>query len=184
MRVSLIGYRACGKTTVGRLLSGLLGAPFIDADAVIEQHIGCPIATCFARDGEAAFRDREAECLAALLAGEAPMVLATGGGAVLRAENRALLRARGGLVVYIEVPVGLIQARLRRDAGGRPSLTGAGVAEEAPRLLDVRAPLYRETAHHVIDGSTEPEVVARAIAALVVVGGQDGAGDRASRAPR
>ncbi len=183
MRLSLIGYRACGKSTVGRLLAGMLDVPFEDADAAIERATGCSIPSYFAREGEAAFRDREAECLAAVLAGEPDLVLATGGGAVLRQENRRLLRALGGHVVYLEVPAEVLQARLRRDHGDRPSLTGAGVADEVPRLLAIRDPLYRETADLVVQATATPEALAGEIVRLIAEDPRRDAGDRARRAP-
>jgi shikimate kinase len=166
MRVTLVGYRASGKTTVGRLLAERLGWPFVDADRALEQRLGCPIPAWFARAGEASFREREAGCLAELLAGEAPLVLATGGGAVLREANRRLLRSRGGLVVYLEADAPTLQARLRADAGGRPSLTGKDVAEEVPMLLEQRVPLYREVAHRAVPSTLPPAEIAARVAAL------------------
>jgi shikimate kinase len=166
MRVTLVGYRASGKTTVGRLLAERLGWPFTDADRALEARLGCPIPEWFAREGEASFREREAACLAELLAGEAPLVLATGGGAVLREANRALLRSRGGLVVYLDADAPTLQARLRADAGGRPSLTGKDVAEEVPMLLERRASLYREVASRTLPSALPPAEIAARIAAL------------------
>jgi shikimate kinase len=166
IRVTLVGYRASGKTTVGRLLAERLGYPFVDADRALEERLGCPIPAWFAREGETSFREREAACLAELLSGEAPLVLSTGGGVVLREGNRRLLRERGGLVVYLEADAPTLQARLRADAGGRPSLTGKDVAEEVPMLLEKRSPLYREVAHRTVPATLAPPEVAARIAAL------------------
>jgi shikimate kinase len=155
-RVTLVGYRASGKSTVGPLLAKRLGWPFVDADRDLERRLGQDIAGFFAAHGEAAFREREAEALAELLAGDGHLVLATGGGAVLREANRAMLRRRGGLVAYLHAPVEVLQARLRAHAGGRPSLSGKAVWEEAPAILAVREPLYREVAGIVLDATRPP----------------------------
>lgn len=166
MRVSLVGFRASGKSTVGRLVARRRSCAFVDADRLLEERLGCPIATWFAREGEAAFRAREAEVLAEALAGDGDLVLATGGGAVLLPGNRELLRRRGGVVVYLEADVHLLQARLRADAGGRPSLTGAPVADEVPALLAARAPLYREVATATLPADLPADELAGRIAAL------------------
>ncbi len=170
-RVTLVGYRACGKSTVGRLLAARLAWPFVDADSAVEARIGGGIATYFKSHGEAAFREREAEVLAGLLAGDGPLVLATGGGAVLRPENRELLRERGGLVVYLQAPVAVIQDRLRHHAGGRPSLTGAAVADEVPALLALREPLYHEVAGLVLPTGPSAIEVAERLAREVAARG-------------
>ena len=149
-RVTLIGFRASGKSTIGRLLAARLALPFGDADTEVEKRLGMPIAKYFSQHGEAAFRDQEEAALAALLAGPGPLVLATGGGVVLRPANRALLRARGGFVVYLVASVETIQDRLRHNAGGRPSLTGRSVVDEVPDQLAVRDPLYHEAADVVV----------------------------------
>jgi len=165
-RVTLVGYRASGKSTAGRLAAERLGWAFVDADRVLETRIGV-ISAYFAAHGEAAFREREAELLGELLARGDALVLATGGGVVLRADNRARLLAEGGLVAYLAAPAAVLQARLRRDAGGRPSLTGQPVADEVPALLAQRDPLYREVAGHVLDASRPALQVANDLAHLV-----------------
>jgi shikimate kinase len=158
-RLTLVGYRGCGKTTVGRLAADALGWPFIDLDRAISDASGLSIADLFATHGEAAFRGRESEALAAALAGDGELVLSTGGGCVLRAENRDALRARGGLVAYLEVPVAVLQDRLRADANARPSLTGRPPADEVAAVLEVRDPLYRLVAHAIIDADRAPRAI-------------------------
>jgi shikimate kinase len=165
-RLTLVGYRASGKSTAGRMAAERLAWSFVDADRWLEARIG-PIPAYFAAHGEAAFREREAEALAELLARPDALVLATGGGVVLRADNRARLCAEGGLVAYLEAPATVLQARLRRDAGGRPSLTGRSVADEVPDLLAQRDPLYREVAGHVLDASRPAPQVANDLAHLI-----------------
>ena len=166
-RLTLVGYRASGKSTIGPLLAARLGWPFRDADQVLEARLGMTVAACFASRGEAAFRAAESAALVDILGAPGPLVLATGGGAVLTVENRDLLRARGGAVVYLDAPVALLQARLGAGDGGRPSLSGAGVAEEVPAILARRAPLYRAVAHAVVDAGQAPAAVVAAILAVV-----------------
>ena len=166
-RVTLVGYRACGKSTVARLVADRLGLPEIDADRSLEKRQRCSIAKLVARSGMEAFREREAAELVRLLAGERALVLATGGGVVLRPENRALLCERGGLVVYLHAEAAVLQARLAHDPGNRPSLTGAPIADEVPRLLTEREPLYREVADAVVDATRPVDEVVAAIVALV-----------------
>ncbi len=166
-RVTLIGYRACGKSTVARLVADRLGWPEVDADRSLEKRQRTSIAKLVARAGLEVFREREAAELVRLLAGEGPLVLATGGGAVLRPENRALLRERGGCIVYLHAEAAVLQARLARDPGNRPSLTGATITDEVPRLLAEREPLYREIAHAVVAATQPVDAVAAQIVALV-----------------
>ena len=155
-RITLVGYRASGKSTVGPLLAKRLGWRFIDADRHVEQRLGQDIASFFAAHEESAFRDHEAADLVNLLAGDEPLVLATGGGAVLREANRTCMRARGGLIVYLHASATVLQGRLRLHAGGRPSLSGKAVWEEVPDILAVREPLYREVAALVLDATRPP----------------------------
>jgi shikimate kinase len=163
-RATLIGFRGCGKSTVGAVVAARLGWRFMDADSVLEERLGCTIAACFSRDGEPAFRRLEGACLQDLLASSGQMVLATGGGVVLREENREALRRQGGLVVYLEASAALLQERLTGDAQQRPSLTGAGVVAEVPALLAIRAPLYQSLAGLTLDARQDPQVLAGRIA--------------------
>jgi shikimate kinase len=161
----LIGYRATGKTTVGRLLAARLGWTFIDVDDEIERQFGGSIAAVFAAEGESGFRNREAEAIRALCAQERS-VIATGGGAILRPESRTLLR-RSGRVVWLTASPETIWSRLQSDpvtTARRPNLTSLGGLAEVQALLEVRGPLYRETAHFVADADApSPELVAAAI---------------------
>ena len=137
-----------GKTTVGRQLARRLGLPFLDSDHVIEERLGCTIRDFFAREGEAAFRDVEAQVLAELArAGNA--VLATGGGAVLREENRRVLH-EGGQVIYLRSSPEELHRRLRNDTQ-RPLLQVADPLAKLRALYAERDPLYREAAHFHIE---------------------------------
>jgi shikimate kinase len=164
-RIILIGYRGGGKTTVGRLLAGRLGWEFADADDHIEASAGKSIAEIFAAEGEAGFRDREAAVLGELCR-KPRLVLATGGGAVLRPANRELLRA-AGFVVWLNSSPETAWERLRADpttAARRPNLTAAGGLDEVRALMAAREPLYREAADLVADADApSPEAVAAAI---------------------
>ncbi len=166
-RLTLVGYRASGKSTVGRLAAARLGWPFIDADQALEATLGCTIRAYFDTHGEAAFREAEASELRRILDGSGCLVLATGGGTVLREDNRALLMARGGMIAYLHAPAVALQARLRHHAGGRPSLTGAGVADEVADLLAQRDPLYRAIAGAVVDATRPTTAVADELHRLV-----------------
>lgn len=152
-RLTLVGYRACGKSTLGPLVAARLGWPFSDLDQALTTRIGMPIATYFSAHGEVAFRDAEALELRETLEKPGNLVLATGGGCILREENRALIRKNGGICLYLAVPAEILQQRLRHDSGGRPSLTGGTVADEVARVLAVREPLYRAVADVVLDGT-------------------------------
>lgn len=149
--IVLVGYRGCGKTTIGTALATALGWPFVDADRILERRAGRPIGRIFADDGEGAFRDREEAVLGDLLATPAPWVLATGGGAVLREANRKALVASPAAVVYLHAAPAVLAARLAADAGDRPSLTGKPVDQEVEEVLAVRDPLYRAVASRVVE---------------------------------
>lgn len=146
--ISLVGLPGSGKSTVGRQLARRLQLPFFDSDHVIEERLGCPIRVAFERDGESAFRDLEEAVLNELT--QIPRaVISTGGGAVIRPATRQRLRERGQ-VVYLNSTPDEIFRRLRHDVN-RPLLQ---VADPLSRLRDLyaqRDPLYRETAHFVIE---------------------------------
>lgn len=162
----LIGYRGTGKTTVARLLAERLGRPPADSDDLVQAKTGKSIAEIFERDGEAAFRDREAEAVAEALEAAESIVLATGGGAILRPETRALLRSRGHVVWLTATPETIFR-RIRDDAASvttRPGLTALPPWDEIVALLENRREYYAETAHVAL--STDqivPEEVARRI---------------------
>jgi shikimate kinase len=154
--IVLVGFMGAGKTTVGRLLSGQLGRPFIDADAVIEERAGCPVSKIFADHGEQAFRTAEHEIIAGLLNGP-PAVLALGGGAVEDARTRRLLLAAD--VVYLHVHYDGAVARVGGD-DGRPMLR----RPDLPAVYADRLAAYEAVATHTVptDGR-EPADVCRDI---------------------
>lgn len=151
----LIGYRGTGKTTVGRMIAARTGRPFADSDTAIEARAGRTVRQIFETEGEPAFRDHESAALADLTESLNGGILATGGGAILRAENRALLR-RAGLVVWLTADPSTLGRRLRAGRHAvtdRPALTNAGTLDEIADVLAARLPLYREAAHVEVDTS-------------------------------
>ncbi len=144
----LVGLPGSGKSTVGRNLARRLGLTFRDSDHVIEERIGCPIRDYFEREGEDAFRDIEQAVISELADGAA-QVLATGGGAVLREANRVRLRQAGQVVYLRSTPEELFR-RLRHDSQ-RPLLQVTDPLARLRTLHAERDPLYRETAHFVMD---------------------------------
>lgn len=137
-----------GKSTVGKLLARKLDRRFIDADTLIEERCGVKIPVIFEMEGEAGFRKREAQAIKEATQEES-IVLATGGGAVILPENRALLHSRG-TVIYLHA--GPIELWHRTKGGeGRPLLQTGDARQTLENLYQVRDPLYREIAHHVIE---------------------------------
>lgn len=156
-RVFLIGYRGCGKSTVGRLLAERLGWESIDSDDVVEAEAGKAIAEIFADEGEPAFRELEERVVAELAARERTVV-SLGGGAVLRGTTRQRLAAAGP-VFWLTAPAETLAARIAGDAttgDRRPSLTGLSGLAEVERVLTEREPIYRECATVAIDADGRP----------------------------
>lgn len=137
-----------GKTTVGRQLARRMQRTFIDADHEIEARTGVRIPLIFEIEGETGFRDREARVIADL-ATRADLVIATGGGAILRPENRAALR-QGGTVIYLNANPELLYQRTRLDPN-RPLLQVDDPRQKLEELLALRDPLYREVADIVVN---------------------------------
>jgi shikimate kinase len=147
--IYLIGLMGAGKTTVGKQLARRLHRPFYDSDHEIVERTGVPIPTIFEIEGEPGFRRREAQTIGELTALPA-IVMATGGGVVLDPENRRCLRETGW-VVYLNVPPFHLYQRTRNDRN-RPLLQVDNPLARLEELHAARDPLYRETAHLVIDG--------------------------------
>jgi len=138
----LIGPMGAGKTTLGRIIAYELGYPFFDSDRVIEERTGVDIPTIFDYEGEQGFRDRESKIINELTQLK-KVVLATGGGAVLRKENRDRLAQRG-FVIYLKVSVKSQLERTSRDKS-RPLLQIEDPEAKLRELADARRPLYEET---------------------------------------
>lgn len=148
--IVLIGFMGCGKSTVGRELQQRLGYPLVDMDSLIEQRAGKPITSLFAELGEPAFRDMETQLLEELCDPEAPRrIISTGGGVIVRPQNRSLLRQLG-YVVWLQAPVGTILDRTSRNRD-RPLLHTEDPRARIEALLHERMPWYRESAHLALD---------------------------------
>ena len=160
-RIFLIGPMGAGKSTIGRRLARQLELPFLDSDQVIQERTGVDIARIFDVEGEEGFRQREQAVIDVLTNGE-PCVLATGGGAVLRPENRQSLRERG-VVVYLRTSV---EEQLRRTGKDkrRPLLQTDDPRTRLEALQAERSPLYEEIAHVTVD--TEQGTVVQMMRAI------------------
>lgn len=147
MLISLVGLPGVGKSTIGRHLARRLGFAFVDCDALIERRLGESISTYFQREGEARFRDHEEVVLSEALAASRTVV-ATGGGAVLRAGNRSLLRERT-ICVYLSATASDLVDRVR-PGNKRPLFRGIDPQARLRELARDREPLYREVANLTI----------------------------------
>ncbi|MEM6708904.1 MAG: shikimate kinase AroK [Pseudomonadota bacterium] len=160
-RLFLVGLMAVGKTTVGRLLSQALDWEFVDTDQLIEARAGADIPWIFDVEGEDGFRDRETAVLAEV-ADRDNLVIATGGGVVLREENRDVLR-RAGTVVFLDSTVERLLERTRRDSK-RPLLKGVDRRAVLTRLHAERGPLYHSVADYRFTTDRQgPKILARRI---------------------
>jgi shikimate kinase len=164
--IVLVGMMGVGKSSVGRRLAARLGIPFVDADTEIERAAGMSIADIFARHGEVDFRSGEARVIARLLE-SGPQVLATGGGAVMNPDTRALIKAKG-VSIWLSADFDVLMRRINKRKNERPLLQTADPAATLRALLAERDPIYaqadiavqsRDVAHDAI--------VAEIVAALV-----------------
>jgi len=140
--IVLVGMMGVGKSSIGRRLGARLGLPFVDADSEIEKAAGMSIADIFARHGEADFRSGEARVIARLLDG-GPQVLATGGGAVMNADTRAAIKAKG-VSVWLAAEFDVLMRRISKRKNERPMLQTADPAATLRQLLAERAPVYAQ----------------------------------------
>jgi shikimate kinase len=168
--IALIGYRGTGKTTVAQRLAMQLGWDWVDADVEVELRAGKSIAAIFADGGEPAFRDLEAAVVADLCH-RTETVIALGGGAVLREDNRLAIKENGGAVVWLQASVDSIECRIAADpatSARRPNLTNTGGRTEIEQLLAERTPNYRACATLEVDteGKAPVEIADEIVAAL------------------
>jgi shikimate kinase len=169
VRIALVGLPGSGKSTVGQHLARRLNLPFADSDRLIEERIGCSIREFFEQQGEAVFRDEEERAIADLSSGPA-MVVATGGGAVLRDANRRALH-HGCHVIYLRTTPEHVYQRLQNDRQ-RPLLQVADPLARLDTLFKERDPLYREVAHQVIEtGRSRVPALVQAIATQLEMDG-------------
>lgn len=168
INVALIGYRGTGKSTVARLVAARLGWEWHDADAEIERRAGKSIRQIFDDEGEPVFRDWETAVVRDLAQRER-CVLALGGGAVVREQNRAFLA--GSIVVWLRAEPATLARRIAGDASTtdrRPNLTAHGGVEEIERLMAAREPIYHGLARHAVETEGKsPDEVADIIFRLI-----------------
>lgn len=138
--IVLVGMMGVGKSSIGRRLGARLGLPFVDADSEIEKAAGMTIAELFARHGEADFRSGEARVIARLLE-SGPQVLASGGGAVMNADTRAAIKAKG-ISIWLSAELDVLMRRIAKRKNDRPLLATADPAVTLRQLLAEREPVY------------------------------------------
>jgi shikimate kinase len=152
MNLILIGYRCSGKTSVGKILAGKLGLDFVDVDRVLEEETGRSIPDLVAAEGWKRFREREGRLIAAACRRDG-LVVATGGGAVTRAENVENLK-RSGFIIWLQGEAETLRSRMageERSGRVRPTLSGTDPLTEIEEVLAARNPLYQEAADLVVD---------------------------------
>ncbi|ABB73959.1 shikimate kinase [Nitrosospira multiformis] len=170
--IFLVGMMGAGKTTVGRLLSHFLEKTFYDSDREIQKRTGVSIPTIFEIEGEEGFRRRETEILSELMNAR-NIILATGGGAVLSGVNRAMLK-HGGTVIYLRASIDDLWRRTRHDKN-RPLLQTSDPRARLAELFVQRDPLYRETAHIVVEsGKRSPRHLAQSLAQQLTISSRTG----------
>jgi len=159
MKIVLIGYRASGKSTVGRILAERLKMAFWDTDVMVEKTMGMPIKEIVALHGWSYFREKERETILFLKQKE-NCVVATGGGVVLFRENIDLLKnnmdllKRAGIMIWLNAPLHDIIERLKRDVqkeATRPQFTAGNIVQETIDIMRQRLPLYQSAADYVVD---------------------------------
>lgn len=156
----LTGFMGVGKSATGRALARLLRWDFVDLDEEIEAAAGKPVERIFEEDGEQRFRDLESAALLAAVT-KRDVVVATGGGVLLRSENRQLLEGR--LVINLDAPVAVCVERVRQSSARRPLLEGSDPEGAARGLWSARSGLYGAVARRVDTQGKTPEEVAREI---------------------
>lgn len=162
--IVLCGFMGCGKTSVGKRASKLLGRQFCDLDSYIERKAGMTVSEIFAQEGEAGFRARETQA-AEEVASMQGMVIASGGGTVLSPQNVEAFHRHGAKILFLDVPVAALQERLKNDKR-RPLLQVPDRRRVIAELHEKRAPLYRAAADIVVDGGAPAIVVAKRVAQL------------------
>ena len=156
-KIILIGYRATGKSTVGKLLAAKLSFDFVDMDKLIEARENTQISDMVDKKGWPYFRNKEKHLLEELINQENNLVIATGGGAILHQEIWSKVMA-AGMVVWLMADKATICARLAGDSrtsSQRPSLTGSGTEQEVTSVLTEREPLYKAGCHITVDTGTK-----------------------------
>ena len=166
--IVLCGFMGCGKSTVGKALASRHGLTLVDMDTYIEQQAGCTVSDLFAAKGEAAFRALEHDACVALGA-QHDLVIATGGGAVLRRENADAL-SRNGIIVWLKVTAPCVLERLKNDPS-RPLMQRDDKEAAVYALLSEREPLYARAAALTVNAEQDADAVADEIEAALATHG-------------
>ncbi len=164
MHLYLVGYRGTGKSTVGKLLAMRLGRSLVDTDDAIESTAGMSIREIFAAEGEPGFRDREQRAIADVANDPSSLIVALGGGAILRAANQELIQ-QSGRVVWLQGSPSALYARIQADESSterRPQLSQLSGYDEIVEVLAKREPIYSKLAELTIctDLRTPDDIVA------------------------
>lgn len=152
MKLYLIGYRCTGKSSVGKAVAEAMAYDFLDADNVLEAKIGQTIAQLVESKGWETFRDIESEVLDTISRQDGNLVIATGGGVILRPENVSKMQSTG-TIIWLTARPDTIRQRLHQDIkteDQRPGLTAKGASDEIDEVLTERKPLYKSAAHFEI----------------------------------
>ncbi|HZE97727.1 MAG TPA: shikimate kinase [Planctomycetota bacterium] len=186
MNVILIGFRGCGKSTVGKALSDRLGREFIDCDAWIERHTGLTIREIFEQHGESHFRTLESQAIGELSAMDGK-IIATGGGAALKYQNMQVFKRNGGRIFFLEVGPETAFQRIQDDATSRsrrPALTEKDPFTEVKEQIEFRRPYYLKGADVTVatDGVKLDEIVVE-ILKHIQESGPDDRGERRDHDP-
>ena len=162
----LTGYRGCGKSSTARALSSLLGRPWVDTDDLVEAHAGESISDIFRDRGEAAFRALEASILSDVCRYSVPHIVALGGGAILREENRRMI-SESGWVAWLRASPEVLAGRISNDLSTlarRPALSQLGTLSEIRNILEARTPIYESICDWAIDTENHtPDQIAEEI---------------------
>lgn len=148
----LVGYRGTGKSSVGRRLSEILRLASVDSDDLVEQDAGKTIRAIFSEEGEPGFRELETQAIQRIVEGRDTSIVSLGGGAILREQNRHLIKTHGA-VIWLKASLDEIARRIFDDTTTterRPALTQLGERAEIAKLLEVREPMYHEVADFTI----------------------------------
>ena len=169
MKIALIGFMGCGKTSIGKILASHLNVRFVDLDEEIEASGGQTVAQIFSRQGESGFRILEENRLAAMAANGIPLVLACGGGVVLSPANRALLQ-KDFSTIWIDVPFSELIRRLATERKKRPLLESDDYESKAEKLFLARYPLYEAAAQWIVRWQQGESLMASALKIVETMG--------------
>lgn len=164
--IFLVGARAAGKTTIGRMLADSLSFSFIDTDIQLLETTQKTVAEIVEKEGWDGFRARESQIL--VETAQPNQVIATGGGMVLAEHNRKFMK-ENGIVFFLSAPASTLAARLMKDPNiaQRPSLTGLSIVDEMEKVLNDRLSLYQDAANHIINVDEDQSNILSQILAIL-----------------